>query len=228
MIKLEKIVKTYITGEITFTALKGVDLTIESKEFTSIIGSSGSGKSTLMNIIGALDSASSGKYYLDGIDVSMMNQDELSEVRNKKIGFVFQSFNLLPKLSAIENVELPMVYAGIHAKERRERAMQALEMVSLTDKLKNKPTEMSGGQKQRVAIARAIVNMPKILLADEPTGNLDSQSEKDIMGIFRQLNKMGTTIVMVTHEPEIAANSKRIVTVKDGNIISDKINSINY
>ncbi len=228
MIKLEKIVKTYITGEITFTALKGVDLTIESKEFTSIIGSSGSGKSTLMNIIGALDSASSGKYYLDGIDVSMMNQDELAEVRNKKIGFVFQSFNLLPKLSAIENVELPMVYAGIHAKERRERAMQALEMVSLTDKLKNKPTEMSGGQKQRVAIARAIVNMPKILLADEPTGNLDSQSEKDIMGIFRQLNKMGTTIVMVTHEPEIAANSKRIVTVKDGNIISDKINSINY
>ena len=228
MIKLEKIVKTYITGEITFTALKGVDLTIESKEFTSIIGSSGSGKSRLMNIIGALDSASSGKYYLDGIDVSMMNQDELAEVRNKKIGFVFQSFNLLPKLSAIENVELPMVYAGIHAKERRERAMQALEMVSLTDKLKNKPTEMSGGQKQRVAIARAIVNMPKILLADEPTGNLDSQSEKDIMGIFRQLNKMGTTIVMVTHEPEIAANSKRIVTVKDGNIISDKINSINY
>ena len=228
MIKLEKIVKTYITGEITFTALKGVDLTIESKEFTSIIGSSGSGKSTLLKIIGALDSASSGKYYLDGIDVSMMNQDELAEVRNKKIGFVFQSFNLLPKLSAIENVELPMVYAGIHAKERRERAMQALEMVSLTDKLKNKPTEMSGGQKQRVAIARAIVNMPKILLADEPTGNLDSQSEKDIMGIFRQLNKMGTTIVMVTHEPEIAANSKRIVTVKDGNIISDKINSINY
>ena len=161
-------------------------------------------------------------YFLDGVDISKSTEDELAEIRNRKIGFVFQSFNLLPKLSAFENVELPMIYAGIGVKERREKTLKALEMVSLSDKLKNRPTELSGGQRQRVAIARAIVNSPKIILADEPTGNLDSHSEVEIMNIFKELNRSGVTIVMVTHEPEIAANSRRVITVKDGMVIGDK------
>lgn len=222
MIKLINVEKNYTNGILSFKALNGINLQIGEGEFTSIIGSSGSGKSTIMNILGCLDTPTSGSYFLDGIDVSKATEDELAEIRNKKIGFVFQSFNLLPKLNAFENVELPMVYAGMPVKERKERTLRALEMVGLADKLKNKPPELSGGQRQRVAIARAIVNSPKIILADEPTGNLDSHSEVEIMNIFKELNKNGVTIVMVTHEPDIAANSRRVITVKDGMVIGDK------
>lgn len=221
MIKLINIEKTYSNGILSFQALKNININIKTGEFTSIIGSSGSGKSTIMNILGCLDTPSGGSYFLDDIDISKSSEDELADIRNKKIGFVFQSFNLLPKLTAFENVELPMIYAGIGVKERREKSLRALEMVSLSDKLKNKPTELSGGQRQRVAIARAIVNNPKIILADEPTGNLDSHSEVEIMNIFKELNRNGVTIVMVTHEPEIAQNSRRIITVKDGEVIGD-------
>jgi putative ABC transport system ATP-binding protein len=222
MIKLQNVEKTYTNGILSFKALNGINLHIKEGEFTSIIGSSGSGKSTIMNILGCLDIPSSGNYFLAGVDISKSTEDELAEIRNRKIGFVFQSFNLLPKLSAFENVELPMIYAGISVKERREKTLKALEMVSLSDKLKNRPPELSGGQRQRVAIARAIVNSPKIILADEPTGNLDSHSEVEIMNIFKELNRSGVTIVMVTHEPEIAANSRRVITVKDGIVIGDK------
>ena len=221
MIKLINIEKTYSNGILSFQALKNININIKTGEFTSIIGSSGSGKSTIMNILGCLDTLSGGSYFLDDIDISKSSEDELADIRNKKIGFVFQSFNLLPKLTAFENVELPMIYGGIGVKERREKALKALEMVSLSDKLKNRPTELSGGQRQRVAIARAIVNNPKIILADEPTGNLDSHSEVEIMNIFKELNRNGVTIVMVTHEPEIAQNSRRIITVKDGEVIGD-------
>lgn len=186
------------------------------------MGSSGSGKSTMMNILGCLDKPTSGTYFLDGLDVSSMNDRQLSEIRNKKIGFVFQSFNLLPKLSAIENVELPMVYAGIPAAKRREKAMAALTRVGLEKRVKHKPNELSGGQRQRVAIARSLVNDPAIILADEPTGNLDSHSTLEIIDIFQQLNNEGATIVMVTHEPDVAQYTKRIVTFRDGMAISDE------
>lgn len=221
MIKLEKINKIYRTGDIEVQALKDIDLHIKERDFTAIIGSSGSGKSTMMNILGCLDSWTSGKFYLDGIDIAGVKDNEIATVRNKKIGFVFQSFNLLPKLSALQNVELPMVYAGIHATERKERARKALERVGLGDRTDHRPNELSGGQRQRVAIARALVNDPAIILADEPTGNLDSKSEAEIIDIFRELNNEGVTIVMVTHEPEIAASCKRAVTFKDGEIIHD-------
>ena len=187
------------------------------------MGSSGSGKSTMMNILGCLDKPTSGTYMLDGIDVSKMNDNQLSEIRNKKIGFVFQSFNLLPKLSSIENVELPMVYAGVPADVRHKKAMEALERVGLGGRVKHKPNELSGGQRQRVAIARSLVNGPAIILADEPTGNLDSKSTIEIIDIFQQLNNEGATIVMVTHEPDVAVHTKRIVTFKDGKEISDEI-----
>lgn len=222
MIKLINVEKIYTNGIMSFKALNGINIHIKEGEFTSIIGSSGSGKSTIMNILGCLDTPTAGSYFLDGVDISKSTEDELAEIRNRKIGFVFQSFNLLPKLTAFENVELPMVYAGVHIKERRERTLKALDMVGLSDKLKNRPPELSGGQRQRVAIARAMVNSPKIILADEPTGNLDSHSEVEIMNIFKELNKNGVTIVMVTHEPEIAANSRRVITVKDGLVIGDK------
>ncbi len=222
MIKLIDVEKTYTNGILSFQALNGINIQIKEGEFTSIIGSSGSGKSTIMNILGCLDIPTSGSYFLDGVDISKSTEDELAEIRNRKIGFVFQSFNLLPKLTSFENVELPMVYAGVHIKERRERTLKALEIVGLSDKLKNRPPELSGGQRQRVAIARAMVNNPKIILADEPTGNLDSHSEVEIMNIFKELNRNGVTIVMVTHEPEIAANSRRVITVKDGMVIGDK------
>ena len=222
MIKLINVEKIYTNGIMSFKALNGINIHIKEGEFTSIIGSSGSGKSTIMNILGCLDTPTAGSYFLDGVDISKSTEDELAEIRNRKIGFVFQSFNLLPKLTAFENVELPMVYAGVHIKERRERTLKALDMVGLSDKLKNRPPELSGGQRQRVAIARAMVNSPKIILADEPTGNLDSHSEVEIMNIFKELNKNGVTIVMVTHEPEIAANSRRVITVKDGMVIGDK------
>lgn len=224
IIKTENLVKVYDTGAIQVEALKGINLNIEENEYVSIMGASGSGKSTLMNILGCLDRFTSGKYVLDGVDVSALNDLELAHIRNKKIGFVFQAFNLLPKMNALENVMLPMVYARVPVSERIRKARIALEKVGLKERIKHKPNEMSGGQRQRVAIARALVNEPAIILADEPTGNLDSKSSEEIMTIFERLNMDGATVVMVTHEPDIAAHTKRIITFKDGNIISDRMN----
>ncbi|KAJ48790.1 putative ABC transport system ATP-binding protein [Clostridium tetanomorphum] len=221
IISLEDIRKTYDTGAIKLEALKGVNLSIEEKEFVAIMGASGSGKSTLMNILGCLDRLTSGKYILDGVDISSLDDNSLAQIRNKKIGFVFQAFNLLPKLTAIANVELPMVYAGVPKAERQEKARKALERVGLGERIHHKPNEVSGGQKQRIAIARSLVNNPSIILADEPTGNLDSKSSEEIMGIFQALNDEGVTIVMVTHEPDIAMHTKRAIVFKDGNVISD-------
>ncbi len=224
IIKIENLKKVYQNGKLEVMALKGIDLAVEANEYVSIMGQSGSGKSTLMNILGCLDSLTSGKYYLDGEDVSTIKGNKLAQIRNKKIGFVFQSFNLLPKLTALQNVEVPLIYAGVGKKKRRETAMEALLKVGLTERVGHKPNELSGGQRQRVAIARALVNNPAILLADEPTGNLDSRSGEEIMGIFQKLNDSGATIVMVTHEPEIAQHTKRIVFFKDGEIVSDEKN----
>ncbi|MDW8802206.1 ABC transporter ATP-binding protein [Clostridium sp. A1-XYC3] len=223
IIKLENLVKVYDTGAIQLKALKGVNLEIEEKEYVAIMGASGSGKSTLMNILGCLDKLTEGKYYLDEVDISSLDDNSLASIRNKKIGFVFQAFNLLPKLTAIANVELPMMYAGLPKAERERRAKIALDRVGLSDRVHHKPNELSGGQKQRVAIARALVNDPTIILADEPTGNLDSKSSEEIMGIFQELNDEGVTIVMVTHEPDIAQHTKRAIVFKDGNIISDNL-----
>lgn len=222
MIEVTNIVKKYVTGEIDFTALKGVNLKIEKGEFTSIMGPSGSGKSTFMNILGCLDKMDSGIYMLNGKDVSNLTGNELALVRNKEIGFVFQAFNLLPRLTILDNVALPMVYAGVSAKERKERALEALVKVGLGDRVKHRPNEISGGQKQRVAIARAIVNRPNVIMADEPTGNLDTKSTFEIMKIFQDLNDEGSTVVMVTHEPDVAVYTKRIVKFKDGEITSDE------
>jgi len=222
IIEVKNLHKTYKNGSIEVEALKKVDFGVTQKEFVSIMGASGSGKSTLMNILGCLDSITEGEYILDGENVAGLKSNMLAQIRNKKIGFVFQSFNLLPKLSSLQNVELPMIYAGVSKAKRREAANLALERVGLTDRAKHKPNELSGGQRQRVAIARALVNSPAILLADEPTGNLDSTSSEEIMGIFQQLNKEGATIVMVTHENDIAQHSGRIITFRDGEIISDE------
>lgn len=223
MIKVERLDKVYKNGAIELRALKDVNLTIGNNEFVSIMGPSGSGKSTFMNVLGCLDSITSGTYLLDGVNVAELKEDELAVIRNKKIGFVFQSFNLLPRISTLKNVELPMMYANVSPKERREKAIEVLEKVGLGDRLEHKPNELSGGQRQRVAIARALVNSPSILLADEPTGNLDSKSGDEVMDIFQQLNNEGVTIVLVTHELEIAEFSKRIVVFKDGEIIEDKL-----
>ncbi|NLM43238.1 MAG: ABC transporter ATP-binding protein [Clostridiales bacterium] len=223
MIQIENLTKIYDTGAIQVEALKSVNLNVEKNEFVAIMGPSGSGKSTLMNIIGCLDRLTDGKYLLEGKDISTLNDNELAVIRNKKIGFVFQAFNLLPRLTALGNVELPMIYAGIPASMRRKKAIEALEKVGLGDRLHHRPNELSGGQKQRVAIARALVNNPAILLADEPTGNLDSKSSHEIMDIFEKLNDEGVTIVMVTHEAEIAAHTKRNVIFRDGEIISDTL-----
>ncbi|WP_027623905.1 ABC transporter ATP-binding protein [Clostridium lundense] len=223
IISLEDIRKVYDTGAIKLEALKGVNLSIQEKEFVAIMGASGSGKSTLMNILGCLDRLTSGKYILDGVDISSLDDNSLAQIRNKKIGFVFQAFNLLPKLTALANVELPMVYAGVPKQERHERAVKALERVGLGNRIHHKPNEVSGGQKQRIAIARSLVNNPSIILADEPTGNLDSKSSEEIMEIFQGLNDEGVTIVMVTHEPDIAMHTKRSIVFRDGNIISDNI-----
>lgn len=220
---MENLNKTYDTGSIQVEALKSVNLNVNKNEYVAIMGASGSGKSTLMNIIGCLDRMTSGQYILDGEDVSTLNDTQLAEIRNKKIGFVFQSFNLLPRLTALGNVELPMIYAGIPGAKRLQKAKEALEKVGLGDRMHHKPNELSGGQKQRVAIARALVNNPAILLADEPTGNLDTKSSIEIMDIFESLNKEGVTIVMVTHEADIAAHTKRNVVFRDGEIISDKL-----
>ena len=221
MITVEQLGKTYGNGDIAVEALKNVSFHIEESEFVAIMGPSGSGKSTLMNIIGCLDRATVGSYSLDGSDVEGLSDDALAEIRNKQIGFVFQSFNLLPRISALKNVELPMIYSGIGHKERRERAMEAMTRVGLEDRVDHKPNELSGGQKQRVAIARALVNRPAILLADEPTGNLDSVSSEEIMAIFQQLNEEGVTVLLVTHEPDVAEHTKRVMTFADGWLTSD-------
>ncbi|AEM74775.1 ABC transporter ATP-binding protein [Caldicellulosiruptor acetigenus] len=221
MIELKDIRKVYNLGKVELEVIKGISLKIEKGEYVAIVGPSGSGKSTLMNIIGLLDKPTSGNYLLDGLEVSTLNDMQLASLRNKNIGFVFQSFNLLSKLNALENVELPMIYAKIPPKERRQRALSALERVGLSDRIYHKPNELSGGQQQRVAIARAIVMNPSFLLADEPTGNLDTASSIEIMKIFHELNKAGTTIIMVTHEQDIANHAKRIIRIRDGMIIED-------
>lgn len=223
ILRLEHLIKKYNQNELSVTALNDINLSVKEGEFLSIMGTSGSGKSTMLNILGCLDSPTSGSYYLDGEDVAKFKDEKLAEIRNKKIGFVFQSFNLLPKLSSLENVELPMVYAGVPKKIRHEKAMIALGKVGLEKRVKHKPNELSGGQRQRVAIARALVNEPTILMADEPTGNLDSRSTVEIMEIFQGLNDDGTTIVMVTHEPDVAQYTKRIALFKDGCIIKDEL-----
>ncbi|WP_427338073.1 ABC transporter ATP-binding protein [Caloranaerobacter sp. DY30410] len=222
MIKLEGLTKVYKMGNVSVTALKDINLNIEKEEFVAIMGPSGSGKSTLMNILGCLDKPTKGKYILDGVSIQGLNDDELAVIRNRKIGFVFQAFNLLSRTTALKNVELPMMYAGVPAKERRKRAIELLEKVGLGDRINHKPNEMSGGQRQRVAIARALVNNPAIILADEPTGNLDTKSGEEIMDIFKKLNEEGVTIIIVTHEPDIAQKAKRVVTFRDGMIIEDK------
>lgn len=222
IIRMENIGKIYRTGKIEVEALRNVNVSIEKGEFVSIMGPSGSGKSTLMNIVGCLDRATTGDYELDGVNISSLDDIELAKIRNLKIGFVFQSFNLLPRITAVQNVELPMIYAGIGKKERRRKAFEALERVSLADRMNHKPNELSGGQKQRVAIARALVNTPAIILADEPTGNLDSSSGEDIMAVFQELNREGVTIILVTHEPDIAQHTRRVVKFRDGLLTTDE------
>jgi putative ABC transport system ATP-binding protein len=221
VITLEGITKVYRTGEVEVAALKGISLHIPEGEFVAIMGPSGSGKSTLMNLIGCLDQPSSGRYILDGYDVSALSDDQLAWIRNRKIGFVFQSYNLIPRASAVHNVEMPLIYAGDNL-QRRERAMAALESVGLLPRAGHLPSELSGGQQQRVAVARALVTDPAILLADEPTGNLDSESSIEIMKLLRDLNQQGRTIVLITHEPDIAAFAQRVVRVRDGVIVSDE------
>ncbi|GIH28747.1 macrolide ABC transporter ATP-binding protein [Acrocarpospora phusangensis] len=213
--------KIYGEGETAVHALRGVTLTVEPGDYVAIMGASGSGKSTLMNIIGCLDVPSSGAYRLDGTDVGGLDETRLAVVRNRKIGFVFQSFNLIPRMSALMNVELPLAYGGIKAAERRRRALAALERVGLADRVHHQPNELSGGQQQRVAIARSLVNAPTLLLADEPTGALDSTSTADVLGIFDQLSLGGRTIVVITHEPDVAAHAKRVVRLMDGQVIAD-------
>jgi putative ABC transport system ATP-binding protein len=226
LIHLTEITKTYQIGAIEVNALRGVDLKIQPNEYISIMGPSGSGKSTLMNIIGCLDTPSSGDYELEDELVSSMDDNRLAEIRNHKIGFVFQTFNLLPRASALHNVELPLIYSGIHAHERRKIAEAALEKVGLSDRKTHRPNELSGGQRQRVAIARALVNNPSLILADEPTGNLDSTTGKEIMTIFDELHAAGNTIILVTHEKIIAEHADRIVHILDGNIAEDiQVNS---
>jgi putative ABC transport system ATP-binding protein len=219
LIELTDVVKRYKIGEQEILALDGINLTIDQGEYAAIIGPSGSGKSTLMHLLGCLDTPTSGTMLIDGIDVSRASGNKLSEMRNQKIGFVFQSFNLLPKLTVLQNVELPMIYAGVSARERRERALTAIERVELQNRVKNTPLQLSGGQMQRVAIARALVNNPRIIFADEPTGNLDSKTGANILQLFRELSTQGCTIVLVTHDAKIAAQTPRRIEIRDGKIV---------
>jgi putative ABC transport system ATP-binding protein len=223
MIEFRDIGKSYRMGAMDISALSGVTLTVKQGELIAIMGPSGSGKSTLMNVLGCLDRPTSGTYLFEDREISSLNDDELAHVRNAKIGFVFQSFNLLPRFTALKNVEMPLIYSGIPAKGRTERAIPVLEMVGLQDRMEHKPTELSGGQQQRVAIARALVNNPPLLLADEPTGNLDSRSGAEILNILVDLNKRGVTIMIVTHDHDVAARCKRIINLKDGGVVSDQV-----
>jgi putative ABC transport system ATP-binding protein len=225
MITLKGLVKNYLVGTQVVEALRGIDLVIRKGEYVAIMGPSGSGKSTLMNILGALDTPSGGHYYLNGTDVSKMLDNELAIIRNKEIGFIFQTFNLLPRYDALENVILPLIYGGVPKQERRGRGLKALEKVGLADRVTHKPNELSGGQRQRVAVARALINNPSIILADEPTGNLDSKTSVDIMNLIREIHEQGNTIIVVTHEEDIAQRAGRIIRLLDGHIESDKPNN---
>jgi putative ABC transport system ATP-binding protein len=222
IVQIRDLHKTYVMGDVEVKALRGVSLDVYPGELVSIMGTSGSGKSTLMNVLGCLDRPTSGSYRLDGRDVAAFDANQLAEVRNATLGFVFQSFNLLPRTSAVENVELPMVYAGVPARERRERAVAALERVGLGGRIDHAPNQLSGGQQQRVAIARAMVGRPRVILADEPTGNLDSATSVEIMALFQELSRSGITVVIVTHEPDIAAFTGRVIAMRDGVVLSDR------
>ena len=223
IIRIGALHRSYQMGGEQIRALDGVSLEIRRNEYVAIMGPSGSGKSTMMNLLGCLDTPTGGEYWLNGLEVSRLTDDELARVRNREIGFVFQTFNLLPRASALHNVELPLVYAGLRARERRERAVEALERVGLGHRMDHRPNELSGGQRQRVAIARALVNRPSILLADEPTGNLDSVTSEEIMRVFADLHAAGQTVIMVTHEPDIAAHAERVVVLRDGRVESDRL-----
>ena len=225
MISLKGLVKNYMVGTQVVEALRGIDLIIEKGEYVAIMGPSGSGKSTLMNILGALDTPTSGHYFLNGTDVSQMVDDELAVIRNKEIGFIFQTFNLLPRYDALENVILPLIYGGVPKHDRRVRGLEVLEKVGLADRVTHKPNELSGGQRQRVAVARALVNNPAIILADEPTGNLDSKTSVDIMELIGDIHQLGNTIIVVTHEEDIAKRAQRIIRLLDGHIESDRPNT---
>lgn len=224
LIQIHDLTRRYVMGTETVHALRGVSLSIERGEYIAIMGPSGSGKSTLMNLLGCLDSPTSGYYELNGVNVAHMDDNELAEIRNREIGFVFQSFNLLPRSDSLHNVELPLIYAGVPAHERREQAVQALTNVGLAERMHHKPNELSGGQRQRVAVARALVNNPSIVLADEPTGNLDSRTGEEILGLFETLSRRGNTIIVVTHEEDVAQHARRIIRIRDGLIAADEVN----
>lgn len=222
MIRVSDLRKVYVAGEIKVEALRGISFVIAPKEFLAIMGPSGSGKSTLMNVLGCLDRPSNGSYQLEGVEASQMDDNQLASLRNRKIGFVFQNYNLLPRMNALKNAELPLVYSGVSRQERRKRATAALEAVGLAGRIEHRPNELSGGEQQRVAIARALVNHPSLILADEPTGNLDSKAGEEILALFRRLNEGGVTIVLVTHDPSIGAKTQRVLHLRDGLLVSDE------
>lgn len=223
MLRIDKVTKTYQMGSVKLDALKNISLEVAKGEFVAIIGPSGSGKSTLMNIVGCLDIPSTGEYYFEDVNISNFNENQLADIRNKKLGFIFQKFNLLPKLNAFENVELPLIYSGVKTSERKKRVLKALDDVGLSDRIDHKPSELSGGQQQRVAIARALVGNPSLVLADEPTGNLDTKSGKEVLSTLKQLNDDGKTIVLITHDMDVANSAKRIISIQDGLIVDERV-----